>query len=182
MRRRLVVAAAALIAAFALIGLPVPVGSRSPSTARDPQAAAFTAVTIPADAPADPTLGVLDPAVRAAGFLGDAGLVEPGSAPKAPTSRPVSALPSVSAGSAWKTPLATLKGWATFYDTGTTAMRLPVGTVVRICGAGGCVLRTVDDYGPKSSSRVVDMYRPDFFTVCGCASWSGTTWVTVSVY
>ena len=182
MRRRSVVAIAALIAAFALIGLPVPVGSRSPSMARDPQAAAFTAVTIPADAPADPTLGVLDPALRAEGFLDGARLVEPGSAPKFPSSRPASVQPSVSAGSAWKPPLATLKGWATFYDTGTTAMRLPAGTVVRICGAGGCVLRTVNDYGPKSTSRVVDMYRPDFFAVCGCASWSGTTWVTVSVY
>jgi hypothetical protein len=26
------------------------------------------------------------------------------------------------------------------------------------------------------------MYRPDFFRICGCPSWSGTVWVTVSIY
>jgi hypothetical protein len=61
-------------------------------------------------------------------------------------------------------------------------MRLPRGTVVRICGAGGCIQRTVTDYGPVKKIRVVDMYRPDFFQICGCGSWSGTTKVTVSVY
>ena len=61
-------------------------------------------------------------------------------------------------------------------------MRLPRGTVVRICGDGGCIQRTVTDYGPQKPSRIIDMYRPDFFKVCGCPSWSGTTKVTVSVY
>ena len=61
-------------------------------------------------------------------------------------------------------------------------MRLPRGTLVRICGKGGCIQRTVTDYGPQKPSRVVDMYRPDFFKVCGCPSWSGTTKVTVSIY
>jgi hypothetical protein len=178
----LVVAAAALIAAFALIGLPVPVGSRSPSPSRDLRAAAFTTLTIPAVTPAPSALGVLDPAFRADGFLGDAGLVEPGSAPKPPASRPSVALPSLSSGSAWKKPLSTMSGYASFYDNGTTAMRLPAGTVVRVCAPGGCIVRTVDDYGPKSPSRVIDMYRPDFFAICGCASWTGLVWVTVSVY
>jgi hypothetical protein len=31
-------------------------------------------------------------------------------------------------------------------------------------------------------SRIVDLYTPDFFSICGCPWFSGTTWVTVSVY
>jgi hypothetical protein len=81
-----------------------------------------------------------------------------------------------------KPPRYTLTGAATFYDHGATAMRLPRGTVVVICGRGGCIQRTVTDYGPMREDRIVDLYRPDFFAICGCASWSGTTMVTVSVY
>ena len=51
-----------------------------------------------------------------------------------------------------------------------------------ICGNGGCVERVVNDYGPIRTSRIVDLYRADFFDVCGCAWWSGTTPVAVSVY
>jgi hypothetical protein len=182
MRRSSVVAVAALIAAFALIGLPVPVGSRSPSSARDLQAAAFTMLTVPADAPAPSAPGALDPAFRAAGFMGDAALVEPGSAPKAPARRPTVILPGVSAGKGWKPPLYSVTGWASFYGAGTTAMRLPAGTVIRICAAAGCIERTVTDYGPKSTIRIIDLYRPDFFAICGCASSSGLTRVTVSIY
>jgi len=79
-------------------------------------------------------------------------------------------------------PRYTLSGGATFYDNGTTAMRLPRGTKVRICGKGGCIDRVVNDYGPQKKSRVVDLYRPDFFAICGCPSYAGTTQVTVSVY
>lgn len=183
MRRRLVVAAAALIAALALAGLPGPVGSRSPSTTGTLAPAAFTTIIIPAETPVPRASGLMDDAQRSAGFLGAAGvLVEPGDAPAAPTQRPKVSQPSSAAGVAWKPPLYTLSGYATFYDNGTTAMRLPRGTVVRVCGAGGCLERTVTDYGPVKKIRVVDMYRPDFFLVCGCPSWAGTTWVTVSVY
>ena len=78
----------------------------------------------------------------------------------------------------------TLSGYATFYDNGRTAMRLPYGTVVIICGGGGCVQRVISDYGPSAANpeRIVDLYRPDFFRICGCPSWSGTTRVTVRVY
>jgi len=75
-----------------------------------------------------------------------------------------------------------LKGEATFYDAGYTAMRLPRGTTVIICGAAGCIERVVNDYGPQKPSRIVDLYRPDFFKICGCGSWSGVTNVTVYVY
>ena len=61
-------------------------------------------------------------------------------------------------------------------------MRLPRGTIIRVCGAGGCLERTVTDYGPQGAGRIIDLYRPDFFRICGCASWSGTTQVTVYVY
>ena len=183
MRRRAVVAVSALIAAAALIGLPGPAGSASPSPARELQAAAFIPVLTSSAATAGSPAAALDSALRADGYLGDSTkLVERGSAPSGPTARPSVIQPSVGAGKDWKPPLRKLTGWATFYDNGTTAMRLPRGTVVRICGAGGCILRTVTDYGPQKPERIVDLYRPDFFAICGCASWSGTTWVTVSVY
>jgi hypothetical protein len=183
MRRRSVVATAALIAALALAGLPVPAGSRSPSTALALDPAAFSTVTIPATAPTSEVPGVPDPAWRSAGYLGDGSpFLEPGAAPDGPTRRPKFDQPPVPSGSAWKKPRYTLTGYASFYDNGTTAMRLPRGTVVRICGAGGCVQRTVTDYGPVKKVRIVDMYRPDFFKICGCSPWSGTTKVTVSVY
>lgn len=183
MRRRAVVAVAALIAVTALAGLPAPSTSTVPTTARVVPAAAFTQVPVPVGPSAGPSAAEPEADLLAAGFLGDATpLVEPGAAPSGPTSRPRTALPTVRATADWKPPRYTLSGQATFYDNGTTAMRLPRGTVVRICGAGGCVLRTVEDYGPQSPRRIVDLYRPDFFAICGCASWSGITQVTVSVY
>jgi hypothetical protein len=183
MRRRAVVAVSALIAAAALIGLPGPAGSTTPPPAKELQAAAFIPVQDSSAATAGSPAAGLDNALRGDGYLGNGTpLVERGSAPSGPTSKPSVTQPTVGAGKDWKPPLSKLTGWATFYDNGTTAMRLPRGTVVRICGAGGCILRTVTDYGPQKPSRIVDMYRPDFFAICGCASWSGTTWVTVSVY
>jgi hypothetical protein len=110
--------------------------------------------------------------------------IEPGTEPDftGPTHRRVLDQPEPGAGTAQKPPKATLTGAATFYDHGTTAMRLPRGTIVVICGDGGCIERVVTDYGPTRTDRIVDLYRPDFFAICGCASWSGTTTVTVSVY
>ncbi len=90
--------------------------------------------------------------------------------------------PDVGATEELKPPKYTLTGTATFYHAGYTAMRLPRGTVVVICGDGGCIERTITDYGPVSESRIVDLYVEDFFDICGCPSWSGLTEVTVSVY
>jgi hypothetical protein len=198
MRRRSVVAAAALIAVVALAGLPAPAGSRTTSTQRAVEPASLTALTIPAlDAAAPEAAGVSDAApatsgadlavpdaaLRSDGYLApDATLAEPGSAPVIRATRPRVDQPASPTGSAWKAPKYTLSGYATFYDNGTTAMRLPRGTVVRICGEGGCIERTVTDYGPVKESRIVDLYRPDFFRICGCEWFAGTTWVTVSVY
>ena len=183
MRRRTVVAVAALIAAFALAGLPVPAGSRTPSIVRALDEPAFTSLTIPANAAALNAPGGSGAASRSVGSLADTSIfLEPGEAPDGPTARPKVDQPEPRSGSAWKPPKSKMTGFATFYDYGTTAMRLPRGTVVRICGDGGCIQRTVTDYGPQKKSRIVDLYRPDFFKICGCPSWSGTTTVTVSIY
>ena len=90
--------------------------------------------------------------------------------------------PAQQSGRKWKTPRLTLTGYATFYDNGTTAMRLPRGTTIVICGNSGCIERVVNDYGPIKKIRIVDMYRPDFLKICGCGWWSGTTMVTVWIY
>lgn len=182
MRRRSVVAVAALIAAFALAGLPAPAGSHQPSATLALQPAAFTSVMIPADAPALEARGV-SVAALVTEPVADAPYVTGGDAPAAPGKRPAVEQPSAGKGSAWKEPKRTLTGFASFYDNGTTAMRLPRGTIVRICGDGGCIQRTITDYGPVArNGRIVDLDRRDFFRVCGCPSWSGTTKVKVAIY
>ena len=129
-----------------------------------------------------------DPALRSAGALDDsARFDEPGvpTATTAPARAGVRSQPVPVATSSIKAPKYVLKGTASFYDNGTTAMRLPAGTVIRVCGAGGCIERVVNDYGPSASfkpARLIDLYEPDFFKICGCPSWSGLTTVTVSVY
>lgn len=183
MRRKSVVAIAALIAAFALAGLPAPAESTAQSTAQVLAPVALTALTIPADASASKAQGSPEAAPRSTDAVsGTAPFVELGSAPAAPVSRPTVDQPPAPSGKDWKKPKYTISGYATFYDNGTTAMRLPRGTVIRICGDGGCIERTVTDYGPQKKIRIVDMYRPDFFDICGCPWFSGSTWVTVSVY
>lgn len=124
-----------------------------------------------------------DSAYASAGRLdASSSFVEPGTAtPPADRAAPPD-LPTLPTVWDWKTPQYKISGYATFYDNGTTAMRLPRGTIVVVCGANGCVDRVVNDYGPVRKVRVVDLYRPDFFRICGCGWWSGTTWVTVSVY
>jgi hypothetical protein len=183
MRRRSVVAFAALIAVFALTGLPAPAGSTVPSAAREPAPAAFSTVTIPAQAQASAAEGLVDGVPSPASYVGpDAAFAEPAGDGAVPAARPKVDQPQAPSGADWKPPKYTISGYATFYDHGTTAMRLPRGTVVRICGDGGCIERTVTDYGPQKKIRIVDMYRPDFFRICGCEWFAGTTWVTVSVY
>jgi hypothetical protein len=174
-----------LIAALALVALPGLSGSRVPNPIEPLPASAFQPLSVPANL-ARSTLSIdpLDAAHEGAGVLGeDASFVEPGDAPlTGPTARLKLNQPEATPASLRKPPRYTLTGIATFYDHGTTAMRLPRGTIVIVCGDGGCVERVINDYGPISSPRIVDLYRPDFFAVCGCASWSGTTKVTVSVY
>jgi hypothetical protein len=174
-----------LIAALALVALPGLAGSRVPSPLEPLPASAFQPLSVPANN-ARSTLKIdpLDAAHVAAGSLAeDASFIEPGAAPKTgPTARATINQPDPSSAFARKPPRYTLTGIATFYDNGTTAMRLPRGTVVIICGDSGCLERVVNDYGPSRQSRIVDLYRADFFDICGCPWWSGTTTVTISVY
>jgi hypothetical protein len=174
-----------LIAALALVALPGLAGSRVPNPLEPLPASAFQPLSVPANsARSTISIGPLDAAHAAAGSLAeDATFIEPGAAPlTGPTARAKLNQPDPGAASLRKPARYTLTGTATFYDNGTTAMRLPRGTIVIVCGNGGCVERVVNDYGPIKPSRIVDLYRADFFDVCGCAWWSGTTSVTVSVY
>ncbi|HEV8490400.1 MAG TPA: hypothetical protein VGQ58_11495 [Candidatus Limnocylindrales bacterium] len=184
MQRRNAIAAAALITALALVALPA-IGWWRPAIDLPLDAAAFldslrAATGGPFEATAE-----LDPDRRSDGFVeGDAPFVEPVADRSAPI-RPAVEPPAVAPRAVDRPPRMTLSGYASYYDRGSTAMRLPRGTLVVICGKGGCIERTVTDYGPNETvhpERVADLYRPDFFAICGCPSWSGTTWVTVKVY
>ena len=174
-----------LIAALALVALPGLAGSRVPSPLEPLPASAFQPLSVPANqARSTISIGSLDAGYAAAGSVtADTSFIEPGMAPETgPTGRIKLNQPDPSSAFVRKPPRYTLTGEATFYDNGTTAMRLPRGTTVVICGNGGCVERVVTDWGPQKPSRIVDLYRADFFAICGCAWWSGTTKVTVSVY
>jgi hypothetical protein len=185
MRPSWTVARAALTAALVIGALPGLVGSFETSEARDIDPEAFDLITLAttrdrrADGHVDP-----DTAGRSEGALGQAEVIEDrGALGGRVDERADPSLPDADAGSDWKEPRYVLTGFASFYDHGTTAMRLPRGTVVVICGGGGCIERTVNDYGPtKAGGRIVDMYRPDFFKICGCGWWSGTAEVTIKVY
>jgi hypothetical protein len=186
MRPSRTVARAALTAALALGSLPGLVGSHEPGPEQAIDAAAFRQVILATlgqrPLGAD---GSLDAAfTSAAGLDPTTSFVELGPRQARVVGRAAVSLPAGSPAWAWKPPKSSLTGYASFYDYGTTAMTaVPRGTTIVICGAGGCIQRVVNDYGPaKSTGRVIDMYRPDFFAICGCGSYSGTTWVTVKIY
>jgi hypothetical protein len=178
-------AIAALTAALALVVLPDLAGSRSSSSASIVDPAAFQPIPVPASAGEHPTsVGPLDPTLASAARVTAAtAFEEPGKAPERVVGRPTAHQPAAIGGSLLKPPRYKISGYATFYSHGTTAMRLRRGTTVVICGNGGCIERVISDYGPHDvNQRIVDLYTPDFFDICGCPSWAGTTWVTVSVY
>jgi hypothetical protein len=180
-------AGAALTAALALGSLPGIAGSAGPSPATVVDSAAFQSVQVPAFASTELAVEPLDDSLRAANAIDpSAAFQEPGTAPvRAIPTRPRVSIPAPGAGSSLKPPRYRMSGYATFYDNGTTAMRLPRGTTVIVCGNGGCVERVINDYGPAKNAglgRIVDLYRPDFFDICGCPWFAGTTWVTVSIY
>ncbi len=185
MRPRWLVVGSVLSTALALVALPGLAGSGAPSALEPIPAGAFQSLAVPASGASSAlSIGGLDGGFRSAAAVHERSrFIEPGEAPEAgPVARPGIDQPEAGRGSARKPPRSTLTGQATFYHHGTTAMRLPRGTVVIICGDGGCVERTVNDYGPQAPSRIVDLYVDDFFAICGCPSWSGETKVTVSVY
>lgn len=174
-----------LTAALALVALPGLAGSRAPRVIEPLPVGAFQQLEISAiGSRSDIAIRPLDPTFRSAGAL-DASttFVEPGEPlDTSDLAKPKIAQTEPKPRSARKPAKQVLRGGATFYDNGTTAMRLPRGTVVVICGAGGCIERVVNDYGPQKKSRVVDLYRPDFFEICGCGWWAGNTEATVYVY
>jgi hypothetical protein len=179
------VVGSALIAALALGALPGLTGSRAPRPIEPVPVGAFQSLPDTAGTPPSAVdLGALDPSFAGAGAVdADDAFIEPGGTPDVgPAKRVRLDQPDGSAGSVRKPALYKISGTATFYNAGYTAMRLPRGTVVIICGDGGCIERTINDYGPQTESRIVDLYKPDFFDICGCPSWSGTTTVTVYVY
>jgi hypothetical protein len=151
---------------------PVPAGAFQPLPvlASDPR----PAISIPG----------LDGGYLSAGVVhAGSTFVEEGEVPGGPPPARASVdQPDPGHGSARKPAKYTLTGQATFYDAGHTAMRLPRGTTIIVCGDGGCLERIVTDYGPQKPERIIDLYRADFFEICGCPSWSGVTEVTVYVY
>jgi hypothetical protein len=77
-----------------------------------------------------------------------------------------------------------VSGIASWYDNGTTAMRLPRGTRIKICGARTCINTVVRDWGPAGylSNRVVDMTPGDFTRVTGRRLSAGLAPVRVYIY
>lgn len=177
------VAGAALTAVLALGALPGLAGSRTADPEQTVDPATFrNFVTHATPDRWELSIDPLDVDHQAAGSrFADRPFVEPGITWPVPP-RPVVGQPNGRSGWEWREPRYSISGYATFYDNGTTAMRLPRGTRVVICGEAGCLERVVTDYGPIKEIRIVDLDRPDFFKICGCPSWSGTTWVTVRVY
>ena len=176
----------ALTATLALVALPGLAGSRAPHPIEPLPVGALQPLRVTADQ--DRSASAID-GLDAAHLLGRRRrgrrvVHRAGQAAEDARRRigPRSNQPDGSSGSVRKPAKYTLTGTATFYDEGTTAMRLPRGTIVIICGKGGCVERVINDYGPQKESRIVDLDKDDFFDICGCASWSGTTTVTVYVY
>jgi hypothetical protein len=181
MRPSKTVAGAVLSALLALAAVPGLARTGEAVREQDLGAAAFQAVidTRPGWS-FEP--GPLDPALRAAGFIdGNSPFIEPGETRTVP-SKPSPRIPASKSTWGWKDPKYTLAGDATYYTAGYTAMRLPRGTIVVICGQKACIERVVNDYGPITEGRIVDLYKPDFFEVCGCEWWEGVTPVTVRVY
>jgi hypothetical protein len=174
-----------LTAALALGALPGLAGSREPSPDRPIDAAAFRQVILATTIDrSQPTTMSLDAAQLSAGRLDSSTqFTEDAVGRQVFPKRHAVTLPKPASSWSWKPPLYTISGTASFYSNGTTAMRLPRGTVVVICGAAACIERVINDYGPAAyTGRIVDLYKPDFFTICGCASWSGLTNVTIRVY
>jgi hypothetical protein len=174
-----------LTAALALAALPGLAGSRAPRAVEPVSAVAFQPLSVSASGTSSAlSIAGLDAGYLSAGFVdAQASFIEPGTPPESgPKGRARVDQPQPASQSSRKPPKYTLRGEATFYDNGTTAMRLPRGTVIIVCGRGGCIERVVNDYGPQRPSRIIDLYRPDFFAICGCPSWSGVVDVTVYVY
>ena len=188
MRPSRTVARAALTATLALGALPGLVGSHEPGQDRPIDAALFEQVNLASTPDRQGLIPfVLDGTGRSAGTLAATDTfaeLDVAAPAGSPDERATPDLAAAKADWGWKPPKTTIRGEASFYSAGFTAMRdVPRGTTIVICGKGGCIETKVTDYGPaKSTGRILDMYKPDFFQICGCGWWSGTTQVTVRIY
>jgi hypothetical protein len=185
MRPSRLVVGSVLTAALALVALPGLAGSRAPRSLDPLPVSAFQPLPDTGINARQPLIvDGLDASAAGAGAVSaETSFIEPGVAPStSPTKRTKVDQPDGVAGSALKPPKYKLTGTASFYTGGHTAMRLPRGTTVIVCGGAGCIERVIDDYGPQSANRIIDLDKGDFFKICGCASWSGLTKVTISVY
>jgi rare lipoprotein A (peptidoglycan hydrolase) len=98
-RRPKVVAIAALIAAFATVAVPGPVGSRAPSTHATPSTDLFASVEIASVRGPTMTTPPLDPGARSNGNLDESStLFEPDLTAEPPQARPKAAQPQATAG------------------------------------------------------------------------------------
>ena len=151
-----------LTAALALVALPGLAGSRAPSAVEPVPVGAFQPLPVPADTSRSTSI---DGARRRPSSSDGASTRTPRSSSRARRPRPVrpaaprSTSPMRGTRPVRKPPQVHAQGQATFYDDGHTAMRLPRGTTVIICGGGGCVERVVNDYGPQKPSRIVDLVQ-----------------------
>ena len=146
----------ALTATLALVALPGLAGSRTSSERAPVPASAFQPLLAPASEPDAAILNAgIDLGYLSSGYvLTDAPILERAELP--PVDPPVRAQPDQpdpGATSTRKPPLQTLSGEATFYDAGHTAMRLPAGTVIVVCGAGGCLERVIERLRPAEPAR-----------------------------
>ncbi len=163
------------MAASALVALPGPAGSRSPSQARPIAQTALAVVTIPGNTGSEVTTPTaLDPAIRSAGWLGpDAGLAEPG-LPSANWAKPVAKQPLLPASRyvknywrfdpniSWygvgfygKRTACGLKYTKTLL--GVAHRTLPCGTLVTFQANGITITVPVIDRGPYINGRTWDM-------------------------
>jgi hypothetical protein len=177
------VAGAALTAALALVALPGLVGSQTPSRDRPLEAAAFQAVTVLAtQGGSSATIARLDDPRRSANVMSvDATFQELGARTVKAVVRPKVYQPASAAKYSIKPARYTLKGTATFYDNGTTAMRLPRA---RSSGSAGPAVVSNGSSTTTAHGRHEPIIDLTVLTSspCGCPSYSGTATVTVGVY
>lgn len=177
MRTRIIVAFAALMAASALVAVPGPAGSRSPSPDRSLDPAQLSAVSIELDAAAPAAMTTLDDAA-----LGSAGSVGPATAFAEPAvgaasaSRPSIKVPVPAKGAVTKNtwrfdPNISWYGPG-FYGNGTACGQtltrelvgvahrtLPCGTMVLFRYKGKVVKAPVIDRGPYVTGRTWDLSK-----------------------
>jgi hypothetical protein len=79
-------------------------------------------------------------------------------------------------------PVRVYRGWATWGPfSGHVVTRLPRGTRIRVCGAGGCWTGRSWGYGPKRLDRVADLDLTLFPAICGLPLTAGTCRVKLEV-